>query len=115
VRSWNTAGDFSRWSTVWTIKIAYDLPSLVSPALGSTVGSLKPAFTWNLVPGVTSYNFQVSADPTFKTFLLNVNAKGTSYTPVISLTAHKTLYWRVRALGTYGPGAWSAKWSFITP
>lgn len=115
VRSWNTAGDFSGWSAVWAAKITYAAPTLVSPTNGSTATSLKPTFTWNVALGATSYKIQVSAYPNFSTMLVNAMVTTASYAPAVNLTAHKTLYWRVQALGTYGPSTWSTVWTFITP
>jgi murein DD-endopeptidase MepM/ murein hydrolase activator NlpD/lipopolysaccharide export system protein LptA len=115
VRSWNTVGDFSGWSAVYAVKIAYAAPVLVTPASGSTVGSLKPTFTWNLVLGATSYKIQISTSSTFGTTVVNAPVTGTTYTSTVTLTSTKTYYWRVQAVGTYGPSLWSLVWSFITP
>ncbi len=95
--------------------MVYPKPGLVSPDDGSTAGNLKPTFTWNNVPNATSYKFQVSTSQSFATTLVNVTVTGTSYTPGVNLKAHATLYWRVQALGPYGPGPWANFRSVILP
>jgi hypothetical protein len=117
VRSWNTAGDYSAWSTARTFREAMLAPVLVAPIGGIQVGSLKPLFTWNAVVGTTSYTIQISTTSTFTTLRLNttVLAPGSSYTPLVNLPAGTLLYWRVRSNGPNGPSAWSVFETFVTP
>ena len=69
VRSWNVGvdgvgenadDDFSGWSSVRSLRIAYAAPVLTLP-LDAAIGvALKPTFTWDAIPGATTYNLQVS-------------------------------------------------------
>ena len=116
VRAWNAAGDYSGWSLIYSFRVSYEQPLLSLPANGTSVGSIRPAFTWTAVPGATSYKIQVSAYSTFSFNAINATVNGaTLYAPSVNLLAHKTYYWRVQALGPFGPGTWSATWSFVTP
>jgi hypothetical protein len=115
VRSFNTAGDFSAWSSVWSVKIKYAATTLLSPVNLVAATSLKPNFTWSAVPGATGYNIQISKSTGFGTGTLNANVTLTTYTPGTSLAAHTKYYWRVRVTGPFGPSDWSVVWSFTTP
>jgi hypothetical protein len=117
VRSFNASGDYSAWSLTRSFRVVTLPPVLVSPLGGSMVGSLKPLFDWDLVPGATSYTIQVSLSSAFTSLRLNatVAAPNTAYTPLANLPAGTLLYWRVRANGPYGPSAWSTSGTFTTP
>ena len=115
VRSFNTNGDYSAWSLVRIVKIRFDPPILLSPADLSTVGSLKPTFTWNAVAGATSYAIQISRNVAFTMLVTNVMVAAPTYTRTTNLPAGTTYYWRVRANGPFGPSAWSLVFSFTTP
>lgn len=115
VRAWNTAGEFSAWSVVRYVKIAYAPPTLLTPAHGSTVGSLMPAFDWSDVPGAATYTIQVSRNSMFTFFVSAYSSATSNFTPGSPLLAHTTYYWRVRVEGPFGPSAWSAVFRFTTP
>lgn len=116
VRAWNDAGDYSGWSQAYSFRVSYEQPLLSTPTDGDAAGSLRPTFTWTAVLGATSYKIQVSVYSTFRFNAVNATVSGaTAYTPSANLSANKTYYWRVQALGAFGPGAWSATWSFVTP
>lgn len=115
VRVWYTVNDYSGWSAVFRFRIAYEAPALISPINGGTLSTLKPTFTWNAVLGATSYKIQVSTGPNFGTTVVNLTVSLTTYMRTTSLISRKAYYWRVQALGPYGPSAWSVVWTFITP
>jgi uncharacterized repeat protein (TIGR02543 family) len=115
VRSYAQDGDYSAWSVARSVKIKYNLPTLLGPANTSTVGSLKPVFTWNVVVGASNYTIQISKTAAFGFGTTNANIVSPTYTPGTNLLAHTTYYWRVRVNGTYGPSNWSVVFSFTTP
>jgi hypothetical protein len=112
VRSWNAAGDFSGWSTVRKVRIAYSPPTLSTPGKGSNVASRKPPFIWATVSGATSYRIQVSTSSTFGTLLVNATTTEALYTPTTQLPMQTKLYWRMQSLGSYGPSLWSKVFYF---
>ena len=114
VRAFNTDGEFSGWSLVRYFRTAYAAPVLLLPADLAIGVPAKPTFTWNPIATATSYTLQVSKNPGFTMLVINKAIYATTYTHTINLTAG-TYYWRVRANGAYGPGAWSTVFSFTTP
>ncbi len=114
VRSINTTGDMSAWSTVYILRTPLITPTPESPANASAVNVLRPTFTWTVSPGASSYNLMVSAYPNLASPILNVSVPTASYLPTKDLPAGKTLYWRVRAVGV-NPSLWSAIYSLSTP
>ncbi|MBV6396821.1 MAG: hypothetical protein HFACDABA_02423 [Anaerolineales bacterium] len=115
VRAWNTAGEFSAWSVVRYVKVAYAPPALLTPVNGSTVGSLTPSFDWSDVPGAITYTIQVSRSLSFGFGVSTYSSGVSNFTLGSPLLAHTTYYWRVRVEGPFGPGAWSAVFRFSTP
>jgi len=106
---------YSGWSLVRSVRIAYAGPTLLLPANGATGVALKPTFTWNATAGATSYNLQVSKYSTFSPLVINKTVTTPNYIHTLNLTAGTTYYWRVRINGPFGPGAWSLMFSFSTP
>jgi CSLREA domain-containing protein len=118
VRAFNTLGQSSAWSIVRSVRIKFAGPVLNLPASGSTVGSLMPTFTWDAVIGATDYTIQVSKNSSFSPWVINKTAVLPTYTHTSNLAAATTYYWRVRVnkpTTTYGPGDWSAVFTFTTP
>ena len=114
VRSWNTAGDFSAWTTARSFRTPFAAPTLTLPLDAATGVALKPTFTWNAIIGATNYTLQVSRNNTFTLLVINKTVAVPTYTHTLNLAAN-TYYWRVRANGPYGPGAWSVYFTFTTP
>jgi hypothetical protein len=115
VRSYALNGDYSAWSTARSVKIKFLTPALLGPADLSTVGSLKPVFTWNVVVGATTYTIQISKRNTFGLGTTSANVAAPTYTPGANLSSQTTYYWRVKVNGLYGPSDWSLVFSFTTP
>ena len=114
VRALNSAGDFSNWSIVRIVRIAYVAPTLLTPTNLSINIALKPTFTWQAVTGATSYTIQVSKVSAFTTVVINKTVLTTSYTHSLNLTPNAIYYWRVRINGLYGPSPWSTPFQFTT-
>jgi len=115
VRSYNTAGQYSSWSTVWAFNTALPPPIHLAPTGGVTVTSRRPALGWDVVEGVDGYIIQISTSASFATTLVNTTTTTNAFTPLTKLPAGTTIYWRVRATGTNGPSRWSIPASFHTP
>jgi len=81
-------------------------PRPISPADNATVDSVPP-FSWRRVRRAAQYEFQVSADPGFRSTLASFETKNTSAT--IDETLFDGFYhWRVRAVDVAGnAGRWS--------
>jgi Zn-dependent metalloprotease len=118
VRSYDQAGEASGWSTPRALRIAYAGPALVTPGNTTTPATKTVLFDWDPVTGQTnavSYTIQVSASGNFATLLVNAILAPTTLTRTFTQGAGTTLYWRVRANGGYGPGAWSTVYSLTLP
>jgi hypothetical protein len=81
-------------------------PTPISPANDATVDSVPP-FSWRRVRRAAEYEFQLSADPGFRSTLASFETKNTSAT--IDKTLFDGFYhWRVRAVNAAGTaGRWS--------
>jgi hypothetical protein len=110
VCSYNTIGQYSAWSAVWTLRTALLLPTLSSPTTNSFLLNNRPSFDWNDVTGATGYTIQIAKDNLFKTMVTSTSVTPSTYTPSSALPANIPLYWRVQTKGTNGPSAWSDVW-----
>jgi hypothetical protein len=106
----STDDQYSSWSPSRSFRIAYSAPVLEQPVDEVTDVALKPTFTWIAIPGAISYILQVSRTNTFTGLVINRNitAAAITYTHATNLLPNTKYYWRVRANGPYGPGAWQA-------
>jgi hypothetical protein len=80
--------------------------------LQTSVTFATPTFTWDLVEGAGSYDFQVSKGPDFGNSDLIINITGltqNTYTPVIALE-EREYWWRVRARRY---GNFTSDWSTV--
>ncbi|MDR3590666.1 MAG: fibronectin type III domain-containing protein, partial [Negativicutes bacterium] len=114
VRAYNTAGQFSDWSSVYYLRSALPPPTIPNQGNGDPISSLKPTFNWGPVDGASNYTLQVSTSSKFSSLSLNKTVTFNSYTPTSNLPSGRLLYWRVRANGSNGPSLWSGG-SFNTP
>ena len=84
------------------------------PTGGQTVVALQPTFRWRPTLGARSYTLQVAQDPSFGRPILSVVTASSSYTPIATLPADATLYWRVRANDEVDTGlSWSDTAAFV--
>jgi len=108
VRAFNATGQASDWSTTFTFRTALLPPTLVSPTPGEILGTTRPTFDWNDVPGATGYTLQVGQNPAFTLLSLNTPVITSTFTMATDLLPKGAmLYWRVAATGANGPSAWS--------
>jgi hypothetical protein len=94
-------------------------PSLLSPSSGSHVQQI-PALAWSAARGASEYEYQVAADPHFRSIVLGSGpGEGTAATHNLAAALSKsvtdgTYYWRVRGLTkTKERGPWSATWTIV--
>ncbi|MBK8618353.1 MAG: hypothetical protein IPN96_14800 [Anaerolineales bacterium] len=126
IRSWSgtgATGNHSAWSTVRTFRTMLATPVLNLPA-NSTLPLLdldnkRPTFSWDEVPGATTYTLQILKQHP-KTLLFTVVAQtGTikapayTYTSSADLLPGTTYKWKVKANGT-NAGSFSAPFTFTT-
>ncbi len=112
-----TAGSLTHQASA-TLNVATPLaaaPTLTAPANGSVGMATTPTFTWNAVPGATSYDIQVASDPAFATIVASSTGQAaTSFTPGAALAGGTAYYWRVRANNGCGAGPYAALAAFVT-
>jgi Zn-dependent metalloprotease len=111
VRTVNTAGEYAWWSSAFfTIPIPTPISS--SPESGETITETKPIFDWTDVEGAQSYTIVISLYSDFSSPLVNTKVTESEYTAARVLPRARTIYWRVRANGVTGAGAWTPRRSF---
>lgn len=114
----NVAGEGS-FTGAWkftTMLAAPSIPLLLAPSNNAINISLTPTLDWNDVPSATSYRVQVSTDPNFGTYIVNMVTGSTSQYSIPSgtLSYNTSYYWRVNATNSGGTSAYSAVWKFTT-
>lgn len=90
-------------------------PSLTNPADGLVLENRRPAFEWQPIEFATAYHIQVSPYANFSSVAINAQVPGTNYLAMSNLAVNTVYYWRVRGIGAFGNGDWSAVRSFKTP
>ncbi|HUI89189.1 MAG TPA: CHAP domain-containing protein, partial [Anaerolineales bacterium] len=115
VRAYNSIGDFSGWSSTWSLRAALLSPTLTAPTGAIPSSNLRPTFSWSdpNSSGVTGYIIQISRNSAFTSILLTARPTTTSFTPTANLPVNIPLFWRVEVKGPNGPSLWSASGSFI--
>ncbi len=119
VRAKNSVG-WGDWSMVWSFRTADPptAPTLSTPSDDSYNTSTNSIyFSWTNPSGLLTRQFMVAKDSLFAEIVVNdsatsANSYQTVYFP--PLTVNTKYYWRVRAYGIAGWGAWSEVRSFRT-
>jgi hypothetical protein len=120
----NTGPFATAWKFDIYTAIAFEAPTPLSPADGTTVSTLRPAMvvsnaTRTGSPAAVSYTFQVAEVQTFAVLKIEQSvAEQSTQTQFIyadDLLASKTYYWRARASDGTTAGPWSQTQSFKTP
>ena len=104
--SFSASGSFSV-----NVSAIPSVPSLYTPANGSSTCDTTPTFDWSDVSGVDYYHIQVDDSSSFLTPVIDGGIASSIYTPASSLAAG-TYYWRVRAHNSCGYGSWSTVRTF---
>ncbi len=87
-------------------------PLLIAPSDNSIVGITTPTFQWNPVEAATSYTLQVSTDPNFESFAIDIALADPWFTPEVPLENFTTYYWRAKGINELQDGDWSDVWTF---
>ena len=88
--------------------------TLDTPAHEATGVALSPDLSWEAATGATSYDVEVDDDSDFSSPAYSATETGTTSSVTVSLSEYTVYYWRVRGSNSYGDGAWSATFSFLT-
>ena len=111
-----TSGSQSETQTITvTIRNAANVaPTLTSPAVNSLRALPRPTFQWSPITSASSYDLQVSTDPTFATNLVisETGLVNNAYTSTVTLAQNTLYYWRVRGIADCGTGPWSSQGTF---
>ncbi len=89
-------------------------PALAEPADGSTAVASTPTFSWDPVPGATSYRLEVARDAAFAQLVIDETVTGTTYTPDGVLDPDTTYHWRASAGNACGGSTPSPVFTFTT-
>lgn len=89
-------------------------PQLVMPQDGASGVDADAVLVWDPVPRATAYHLQIATDDAFSSIIVDEAAlTDTSYVAT-GLAGGSTYYWRVRAVGSAGTGAFSSPYRFAT-
>jgi hypothetical protein len=109
----NSAGKDTSRTAVLYVRPLPPTQYLASPPAGSNNQPVAPVLFWHPIPGVSSYQLQVSTDSTIATGLIVNDSTITDTSYQVHGLAYVTRYfWHVKAIGT--GGAFSLAWSFTT-
>ncbi len=90
-------------------------PVLTAPADASET-TVRPTFTWNAVPGATSYRIEIATDAGFTNIIASGETEDTSFVAPQVFDENVTLFWRVRGVNNCGGGTIaSASFTTIPP
>ena len=89
-------------------------PQLLQPGVNTLGVSVAPLFAWTAVSGAERYQLEIAADPAFQNVVHSATIAETTYRLAQRLGPERAYYWRVRAEGVCGPGAFSVVSRLIT-
>jgi len=110
----NSNGHQDSNSYPFTILSEMAVPEGIYPADGALNIPTNPIITWTQVPGVTGYQFQLSGDAQFDSFVVNELDYPDNTYPISGLTPYHTYYWRVASISEIGIGPFCDALSFTT-
>ncbi len=94
--AYNSDGDSSLWTNTYKFRTKLASPDLFSPADTFKNADSVLTFTWSGVPNATKYQYQLSANKNFSTYVFNDTLK-TNSVKIDSLDFNRYYYWRVAA------------------
>lgn len=110
----NSNGQTDSNTYPFTIVSEMAIPQGTYPANGAANIPTNPLLTWTYVAGVTGYQFQVSDNENFDTYLVNLIDHPTNSYQLSGLTPFHTYYWRVCSISEIGTGPFCESLSFMT-
>ncbi len=90
------------------------IPTPVFPVNGQLDAPTNPLLSWDLVSGATGYHLQVSTDPGFSSYLVNLIGTPSNSYRMSGLQPFSTYYWRVATQSDMGDGPFCDDHSFTT-
>ncbi len=106
----------SEWSPMWkfsTTMVAAAVPELDKPANNSSDATADTKLEWKAAEFAQTYDVQLSTASNFGTTIVNLTNVADVTLPVNGLAYGQRYFWRVRAVNTAGPSAWSETWTFV--
>lgn len=110
----NTSGQMDFNTYPFTIISEMAIPAGTYPANGAASIPTNPLLAWTAVPGVTGYQVQVSANPEYSSYLVNLLDHPENTYQLSGLTPFATYYWRVCSISEIGIGPFCETMSFTT-
>jgi len=109
------SADTSQWSSTWNFT-TLDNVTLVTPTNGATGRMPNVTLDWDLVSGITYYDYEYDTTANFNSPLHQYGsvASGTSEFTTSNLRFGTKYYWRVRARHAADTSQWSSTWNFTT-
>ncbi len=110
--------DYCEEASATTLPPPPSVPTLKSPASGSTVPTSTPRLEWNASSGAVSYGVQVSTSSRFTNSLVNESGITDLYCDIAPATLNwnTTYYWRVNSRNSLdSTSSWSSYRYFRTP
>ncbi|MDD4309793.1 MAG: M6 family metalloprotease domain-containing protein, partial [Candidatus Cloacimonetes bacterium] len=107
----------SNWdSSTFPFSIVSTLATPVAtyPASNAVNVPTNPQISWQNVAGASGYQFQLSADPEFESYVANVIGHPLSYFMATGLSPFTTYYWRVASIADIGISPFCDDLSFTT-
>ncbi|MHC5113811.1 MAG: hypothetical protein ACYTGP_05225 [Planctomycetota bacterium] len=104
-------------STFVVLDLSTALPgdvTLVDPTDGETEVARMPTMTWNTATQGTTYDLEISTNPSFAGLTYSATVTGTSHQVSTNLQSLTTYYWRMRANNGCGSGNDSPTFTFQT-
>ena len=98
----------------FTILSEVAVPEGTWPENGATGVPTNPLLRWTGVAGVTGYQFQVSDNQDFDSYLVNIMDHPTSSYQLSELQPYQNYYWRVCSISELGIGPFCQTMSFTT-
>ncbi len=89
-------------------------PVLVSPSRDTAVALARVPLNWEVLLSASAYQVQVSPVPDVSVAMIDTLLTQGTILDVSGLASGVPVYWRVRAVNTAGPGAWSEVRRFTT-
>jgi len=105
--------DTTLWSPTWNFT-TIEYITHVSPANNAISISLNPIIDWNLMSGITGYQYRYSTDANFSNPSLFTISNSTSQATLSNLSYGTQYFWQVRAFHTADTSLWSIPWNFTT-
>jgi hypothetical protein len=107
-------GPYSSVRSFTTMIASPVAPNLLSPIDGAVNVPTRPTFVWEQSTGASSYQLQISTDPSFSTIVIDSSGITATSLTLSGLDVSTVYYWRVSASNAGGPGEWSSVKYMIT-